>query len=54
MMVAAKSLALTALDLFSDPSTIAEARLEFEKRQGQDFEYRPLIQDRPVPLDYRR
>ena len=54
MMVAAKSLALTALDLFSDPSTIAEARLEFEKRQGQDFEYPPLIQNRPVPLDYRR
>ena len=54
MMVAAKSLALTALDLFSDPLIIAEARLEFEKRQGQEFEYKPLIQNRPVPLDYRR
>ena len=54
MMVAAKSLALTALDLFSDPLIIAEARLEFEKRHGQEFEYKPLIQNRPVPLDYRR
>ncbi len=54
MMVAAKTLALTVLDLFTAPSIIAEARLEFEKRRGAGFRYTSLIKDRTAPLDYRR
>ncbi len=54
MMVAAKTLALTAADLFTDPSRLAEVRAEFERRRGADFRYRPLIGDRAPPLDYRR
>lgn len=54
MMVAAETLALTALDLFENPTLLAEARAEFEERRGQDFQYQPLVGDRDPPLDYRR
>ena len=53
MMVAAKTLALTAIDLMSDAALISKAREEFERRRGPNFEYRPLLGDRKPPLDYR-
>jgi aminobenzoyl-glutamate utilization protein B len=53
MMVAAKTLAFSAVDLFSDPSTLAAIRAEFVERRGDDFVYRPLLGDRDPPLDYR-
>jgi len=53
MMVAAKTLALTAVDLFSDGGKLAEIRAEFEERRGSDFHYDPLLGDRDPPLDYR-
>ena len=53
MIVAAKTLARTALDILSDPSIVAEARAEFGERRGEDFRYVPLIGDRDPPLDYR-
>ena len=53
MMVAAKTLAATAMDLFSDPEAIAAARAEFLERRGSDFKYVPLLGDRPPALDYR-
>jgi len=53
MMVAAKTLALTALDLFLDPALVRSAREEHERRRGPDFQYRPLLGDRPPALDYR-
>ncbi len=54
MLVAAKTLALTARDLLSDPDLLARARADFEKRRGDDFVYDPLLGDRAPPLDYRR
>jgi aminobenzoyl-glutamate utilization protein B len=54
MMVAARTLTLTAVELFQNPSILAEARAEFEARRGRDFQYRPLVGDRDPPLDYRR
>lgn len=54
MMVAAKTLALTAMDLFASPSRITAAWRELEERRGADFEYRPLVGDRSPPLDYRK
>lgn len=54
MMVAAKTLALSAIDLFQDPAMIEEARKEFLKRRGADFEYVPLLGDRDPALDYRQ
>ncbi len=52
--VAAKTLALTAVDLYINPALIQEARAELERRRGPDFVYRPLLGDRAPPLDYRR
>ena len=53
MMVAAKTLALTAEKLFSDPAIIDKAKEEFEERRGKDFKYTPLLGDRAPALDYR-
>lgn len=53
MMVAAKTLAATAIDLFSDPGAIKEARAEFLERRGAGFQYVPLLGDRPPALNYR-
>jgi aminobenzoyl-glutamate utilization protein B len=54
MIVAAKTLARTAIDLFLAPPTIAEAAAEYRKRVGPDFVYVPLVGNRPPPLDYRK
>ncbi|MCE2487393.1 MAG: amidohydrolase [Desulfurellaceae bacterium] len=54
MLVAAKTLALTAIDLLIRPEVIQQAWTEFEERRGTDFQYRPLLGDRAPPLDYRR
>jgi aminobenzoyl-glutamate utilization protein B len=54
MLIAAKTMALTAADLYLTPSLLAAAREEFEQRRGEDFEYQPLLGDRDPPLDYRR
>ncbi len=54
MSVAAKTLAMTAVDLFTKPDLVAAAKNEHERRRGPDFEYVPLLGDRDPPLDYRR
>ena len=54
MLVAAKTLAMTAVDLLSEPAHIDAAREEFDQRRGPDFEYHALLGDRPPPLDYRK
>lgn len=53
MILAAKVLAATAIDLYLDPKLVEAAREELEKRRGPDFRYRPLLGDRAPPLDYR-
>jgi len=53
MMVAAKTMALTTMELFSKPDEIARARAEFATRVGE-FRYVPLVGDRKPPLDYRK
>lgn len=53
MMVAAKTLALTAVDLFRDGEKLDEIQAEFRERRGEDFRYEPLLGDRDPPLDYR-
>jgi aminobenzoyl-glutamate utilization protein B len=53
MMVAAKALALSAVDLFADPSLVAAAKAEFEaKRAGRPYVSR--LGDRKPALDYRK
>jgi len=53
MMVAAKTIALTAMDLFGQPDTLAKAKTELLQKRGPDFVYKPLVGDRKPPLDYR-
>ena len=53
MVVAAKTLALTAADLFADPALVRAARESFEKRlNGQVYKSR-IPDDHPAPLNYR-
>ena len=54
MLVAAKTLTLTAIDLFSDPKILRDAKSEYQRRVGPHFVYRALVGDRPPPLDYRQ
>ena len=54
MMLAAKTLTLTAIDLYQNPETISKAAIELEKRVGSDFSYQALLGDREPPLDYRK
>lgn len=53
MMVAAKVMARTGVDLYTDPDLIEKAWDELRERRGEDFVYRPLLGDRKPPLDYR-
>jgi aminobenzoyl-glutamate utilization protein B len=54
MMVAAKTLAMSAVDLFLDADLRDAARAEFLSRRGDDFHYEALLGDRDPPLDYRK
>ena len=56
MVVAAKTLALTAQDLFQNPEVMAKAKAELHEKRGAgaDFIYEALLGDRKPPLDYRK
>ncbi len=54
MMVAAKTLTLTAIDLFKNEDLIKKAKEELIERRGADFMYIPLLGDRSPALDYRK
>ena len=54
LTLAAKALAMTAVDLFQDAGLLEAAREEFERRRGAGFTYQALVGDRDPPLDYRR
>lgn len=54
MMVAAKTLALTAVELYQQPDKLKEAEAELNQRRGGDFVYEALLGDRKPPLDYRK
>jgi aminobenzoyl-glutamate utilization protein B len=52
--VAAKAMALMAVQLFLDPEMRAAARAEFDAARGENYVYRSLLGDRDPPLDYRQ
>ncbi len=54
MMVAAKTLALTAIDLLNDPALIAKARADWQAARGSNFKYEALLGNRKPALDYRK
>lgn len=51
--VAAKTMALAAIELMQNEALINAARREFETKRGASFQYEALLGDRPPPLDYR-
>lgn len=53
-VVAAKTIALTAAELFGSPAVLAEAKAELAKARGPNFRYQALLGDRPPALDYRK
>ena len=53
MLVAAKTIALTGMQLIDNPKLISNAKKEFLIKRGKDFKYIPLIGDRKPALDYR-
>ncbi len=53
MLVAAKTLALTAIDLFKKPVLIEDARLEWLNKRGTEFQYKSLLGNRKPALNYR-
>lgn len=54
MMVAAKTLALTAVDLLKDATIAEKAQTELQQSRGTNFVYEALLGDRKPPLDYRK
>ena len=54
MLIASKTIALTAADLFLDNSIIEKAKIEFIHKRGEDFKYVPLLGNRKPALDYRK
>jgi aminobenzoyl-glutamate utilization protein B len=50
---AAKTLALAAIEIIQNEELREAARKEHEEKLGENFEYEPLLGDRPPPLDYR-
>lgn len=53
MLVAAKTLAMTAVDLFTSPSLLEDVVNEYKGRLPENWNYRPLLGDRNPPLNYR-
>ena len=53
MMVAAKTLALTGMQLIDDPKFRDQIQKEFLEVRGKDFKYIPLLGDREPALNYR-
>lgn len=51
-LVAAKTMALTAAELFLTPDAVTAAKAEFEQRRGPGFKYVSLAGDRKPALDY--
>lgn len=51
---AAKTLTLAAIELYTNPALREEARAEFDKARGPDYQYKSLLGDRDPPLDYRK
>jgi aminobenzoyl-glutamate utilization protein B len=53
MMIAAKTLALTAMELIDNPKIISAAKEEFLQKRGLDFKYIPMLGNRKPALNYR-
>lgn len=52
MMVASKTMAFTAIDLFTNPELVKKAKEEFIQSKG-NYQYKALLGDRKPALNYR-
>ena len=53
MVVAAKAIALTGLDLLTDPSLVQAAKDDFKKQTAGRSYYTAIPPDQKPPLNYR-
>ena len=53
-VVAAKTIALTAAELFRSPAVLAQAKAELVKLRGADWKYEAMLGNRKPALDYRK
>jgi aminobenzoyl-glutamate utilization protein B len=53
MIVAAKTLALSGIDLLYNPALLQQAKKEWELKKGIN-PYESLLGDRKPPLDFRK
>ncbi|MDX1478937.1 MAG: amidohydrolase [Saprospiraceae bacterium] len=54
MLVAAKTMAMSAIDLINNPDIVRQAQDELIRRRGADFRYEALLGDRKPALDYMK
>ena len=54
MMVAAKTMTMTAMDLFTDSQLLEAGKKEFSEKRGANFKYESLVGNIPPPLDIRK
>tara|TARA_B100000953_G_C17945360_1_gene398279 strand:- start:53 stop:964 length:912 start_codon:yes stop_codon:yes gene_type:complete len=53
MIIAAKTIALTAIQLIDSPEIVKKAKEEFMLKRGKEFKYIPLLGYRKPALNYR-
>ena len=54
MLNAAKTIAMTGVDLFNNPTILDKAKKELADKTGVGFQYKSMIGDRKPPLDFRK
>lgn len=52
--LAAKTLTLAAIELYTNDELRARAKAEFDEARGEDYQYQSLLGEREPPLDYRK
>ncbi len=53
MINAAKTIAMTGIDIYKNPSITEKAKQELDERVGNGFQYKSMIGDRKPALDFR-
>ena len=54
MLNAAKTIAMTGVDLFNNPTLLEKAKKELADKTGIGFQYKSMIGERKPPLDFRK
>ena len=54
MLNAAKTIAMTGVDIFNNPQHTEKAKLELQQFLGPNFQYKSMIGDRMPALDFRK